>query len=237
MADDEDDRFLSRWARRKREAAHAERPADEAAAAPDAPLSSPAPLPSPMEDARGEDQPAVAEPPPDLPDPDTMSETEDFTVFLKKEVPDALRRRALRRLWRLNPVFANLDGLNDYDEDYTDAARVVKGLKTLYQAGRGMVLEDDPAPRETRDAAVAVEEGDIDDDTPTEDEAREGEPAIDEPVSSTAEDTAPSSVANAPSAEGPGLDPATVRPTEVAPRARKTAPSNALARRWGRFES
>lgn len=231
MAED-DDRFLSRWARRKREAAHAERSADEAAVAP---APSDAPLPSPMENARGKDQPAAAEPPPDLPDPDTMSETEDFTVFLKKEVPDALRRRALRRLWRLNPVFANLDGLNDYDEDYTDAARVVKGLKTLYQAGRGMVLEDDPAPRETRDAAAAVEEGDIDDDTTTEDEARDGEPAIDEPVPSTAEDIAPSSVANA--VEGSGLDAAAVRPAEVAPRARKTAPSNALARRWGRFES
>jgi hypothetical protein len=33
-----------------------------------------------------------------------------------------LRQRALRKLWTTNPALAVLDGLNDYDLDYTDAA-------------------------------------------------------------------------------------------------------------------
>ena len=60
--------------------------------------------------------------PEDLPDIESLDEHSDFTVFLKKGVPEALRRQALQRLWRSNPVFANLDGLAEYDEDYSDAA-------------------------------------------------------------------------------------------------------------------
>ena len=90
---------------------------------------------------------------PDLPDPDTLDADADFTVFLKDNVPEALRRRALRRLWRLDPVLANLDGLNDYDDDFTDAAMVVEGLKTLYQVGKGFVDNEDEnkADEETED--------------------------------------------------------------------------------------
>lgn len=74
----------------------------------------------------------------DLPDPDTLCEKDDFSRFLSAAVPERLRRRALRRLWTLNPVLANLDGLCDYAEDYTDAATVVSDMQTLYQVGKGM---------------------------------------------------------------------------------------------------
>ena len=84
---------------------------------------------------------------------DTLTEEADFTVFMNEAVPEALRRRALRRLWRLNPLYANLDGLNDYDQDYTDAATVVAGLKTLYKVGRGIVLSDEDAPPAAKDGA------------------------------------------------------------------------------------
>lgn len=76
----------------------------------------------------------------ELPDPDTFSLGDDIKGFMSKAVPEHLRRRALRRLWRLNPVLANLDGLNDYDGDFTDAATVVKGMKTAYQVGKGMLV-------------------------------------------------------------------------------------------------
>ncbi|OYX42672.1 MAG: hypothetical protein B7Z02_11825 [Rhodobacterales bacterium 32-67-9] len=75
----------------------------------------------------------------DLSDPDTMGPGDDFAAFMRAPVPDHLRRRALRRLWRSNPVLANLDGLVDHGEDYTDAATVVRGLATTYQVGRGML--------------------------------------------------------------------------------------------------
>ncbi len=48
----------------------------------------------------------------------------DFSVFMDAKVPKALKRMALRKLWRSNPILANIDGLNDYDEDFTDAAAV-----------------------------------------------------------------------------------------------------------------
>ncbi|MHA3977173.1 DUF3306 domain-containing protein [Halovulum sp. GXIMD14794] len=75
----------------------------------------------------------------DLPDPDTLEPGDDFTAFLRDVVPEHLRRRALRRLWRSNPVLANLDGLNDYDGDYTNAATDAPGLKTAYRVGKGLL--------------------------------------------------------------------------------------------------
>ncbi|MDP4032471.1 MAG: DUF3306 domain-containing protein [Pseudorhodobacter sp.] len=74
-----------------------------------------------------------------LQDPDTMQMGDDFAAFMRSAVPDRLRQRALRRLWRSNPVLANLDGLLDYGEDYTDAATVLPGMTTAYQVGRGML--------------------------------------------------------------------------------------------------
>lgn len=73
-----------------------------------------------------------------LPDPDKSELGMDIKGFLNNEIPEALRRRALRSLWRSNPVLAVLDGLNDYDEDYTISATPVGGVKTLYKVGQGM---------------------------------------------------------------------------------------------------
>ncbi|MGB3313721.1 MAG: DUF3306 domain-containing protein [Albidovulum sp.] len=74
-----------------------------------------------------------------LPDPDTMGQGDDFAAFLRSAVPERLRRRALRRLWRSNPVLANLDGLVDHGEDFTDKAVVVPGMMSTYQVGKGML--------------------------------------------------------------------------------------------------
>ena len=53
-------------------------------------------------------------------------------------MPQRLKTRALRHHWGTNPVLANLDGLLEYGEDYTDAARCVPGMKTAYKVGIGM---------------------------------------------------------------------------------------------------
>lgn len=90
----------------------------------------------------------------DLPEPEALETTEAVQDFLRHDLPQRLRARALRKLWRLNPVLANLDGLVDYGEDYTDAATVVDGLETVYQVGKGMLTalteapEADEAPQE-----------------------------------------------------------------------------------------
>ena len=61
-----------------------------------------------------------------LPDPESLSEGDDFSAFMSSAVPTRLRNRALRRLWATNPVLANIDGLVEYGEDYTDAATVIE---------------------------------------------------------------------------------------------------------------
>jgi hypothetical protein len=75
----------------------------------------------------------------DLADPDTLDNTDAVKDFLTHSLPQRLKTRALRRLWRLNPVLANVDGLVDYGEDFTDAATVIEGLQTAYQVGKGML--------------------------------------------------------------------------------------------------
>jgi len=75
----------------------------------------------------------------DLPDPSTLVMGDDFSVFMSKTVPDRIRRRALRILWRSNPVLANVDMLVDYGEDFTDAAMAVENIQTTYQVGKGML--------------------------------------------------------------------------------------------------
>lgn len=86
--------------------------------------------------------------------PEEMESPEEIQALLRAALPQRLKTRALRRLWRLNPVLANLDGLNDYDDDYTVAATAGQVVRTAYQVGRGFVTrmtETDTAPEATRD--------------------------------------------------------------------------------------
>lgn len=207
--------FLSRWARRKRAAgAEAKAPGDDRPAAKTVARA----VTEPPAAAGGE--PTVE--PEALPDPDTFTLDMDFTVFMRAGVPEAMRRRALRRLWRLNPVFANLDGLNDYDGDYTDAAMVQKGMKTAYRIGRGYLAGDDEPPEDAPNAPEAPEE-------------------LAEPPADSPDDTTAIAVA-AESREGDAL---TAAPDPVAPQAADSAPREparskartlrrpARERRWG----
>ncbi len=130
VANSGDDDFLSRWSRRKRGAL----PEDAAAE----PAAQVAEVESSDREAEGDPE-VIAQ----LPDIDVMDDSSDFTVFLQTGVPEALRRRALRKLWRVNPVLANLDGLNDYDEDYTQMGVLGEGLKTLYKVGKGFVTDEE----------------------------------------------------------------------------------------------
>jgi len=142
----QEDSFVSRWSRRKRDA----RSEEESAAVPGAATESVEETESPEGDP-AEGDPAQGDPEvvAKLPDIDSLDESSDFTPFMAKVVPEVLRRRALRKLWRLNPMFAHLDGLNDYDEDFTDAAALLAEVKTIYKVGKGMVSKE-PAADENR---------------------------------------------------------------------------------------
>ena len=98
-----------------------------------------------------------------LPDPDTMAKGDDFSAFMAKAVPDRIRRRALRKLWVSNPALANLDGLLDYGEDFTDSAKVIENLQTAYQVGKGMLAHVEELARQ---AQQDREEGDAEDAAP-----------------------------------------------------------------------
>jgi len=99
-----------------------------------------------------------------LPDPDSLGLGDDFKAFMSKSVPQHLRKRALRKLWRSNPVLACVDGLNDYDDDYLAQSLGQGVIKTSYQVGKGMLahlLEVERlknADPETATLAVAVDE-------------------------------------------------------------------------------
>lgn len=125
-----------------------------------------------------------------LPDPDQLQAGDDVSGFMAKAVPDRLRRRALRRLWRLNPVLANVDGLVDYGEDYTDAACVIENIPTAYQVGKGMLAHIE---------ALAAEAEEI-----------EPEPLTEEPEPEVVDEPMPEPVimAEAEDPEGVELSPA-----------------------------
>lgn len=91
-----------------------------------------------------------------LPDPDSLQPGDSILDFMAKAVPDRLRRRALRRLWAINPTLANLDGLIDYGEDYTDAACVIENLQTAYQVGRGMLAHVEELARQAEAQTLAL---------------------------------------------------------------------------------
>ncbi|KUO57658.1 MAG: hypothetical protein APF80_07570 [Alphaproteobacteria bacterium BRH_c36] len=82
---------------------------------------------------------------------DKLDYDSDYKQFMEKDVSSEARHKALRKLWVSNPVLANMDGLDDYCEDYTDAAVCMpKGtMKTLYQYGRGFLDDDEVAEWES----------------------------------------------------------------------------------------
>lgn len=130
----------------------------------------------------------------DLPSIDGLTAQSDYTVFLQKNVPETLRKAALRKLWGSDPVLANLDGLNDYDDDYTVVTAMTMD-DTLYRVGRGL-LDDVSAlelPPDATPARSRAAEGDADSEptaaleTPLADEVR----ADEEPAHNVAPDAVP----------------------------------------------
>jgi hypothetical protein len=235
---EDDTNFLSRWARRKQ----AVREAEEVPAEPAEAATEPA---AETDDAR---RPLTEEEVAALPDPDTLGPGDDFKAFLRQGVPEDLKRRALRRLWRSNPVFGFLDGMNDYDLDYTDAATVVANLKTVFQVGKGVVLPEDEQAAEPvtarADAAQEALDGKAKPETDSlESDASEaaGEPETEpasgpEPATEDRDragaDHIPEVERTAPGARLPGLEPEPLQAREAAPDRPR---GRAALRRWGGF--
>ncbi|WP_187428876.1 hypothetical protein ROLI_016700 [Roseobacter fucihabitans] len=91
-----------------------------------------------------------------LPDPEGLAAGDDFAAFMAKEVPQHLKNKALRVLWRSNPVLACVDGLNDYDEDFHAAALAAEPIKTAYQVGKGMMAHIEEMARQQEAAQASA---------------------------------------------------------------------------------
>lgn len=111
-----EEKFIHRWSRRKQADQQDEMLAD--------PLPDPQPVATATDQADLQTAPAVAaDAQPaltdaDMPPLDSLTGDSDFSVFMSPKVSDQLRVQALRKLFHL-PAFNVTDGLNDYDEDYT----------------------------------------------------------------------------------------------------------------------
>ena len=140
MSDDKERLTLSRWSRRKLEAARAKAP-------------SPVP-PPPIEAAPVAATPApVAEA---LPPVDSLTIDSDFAAFLSPKVDEAVKRAALRKLFG-DPRFNVMDGLDVYIDDYTKADPIPEDVLAKLADAYKTLTEDVPpeaaSPAEPASAA------------------------------------------------------------------------------------
>jgi len=159
--------FLSRWARRKREAGQVPRdaPRDAPTDAPiDALTDSPAQTPAsaaPAEDAAAGQQPQTAPQPTidlsTLPPIESITAATDIRGYLAPGVPAELTRAALRRAWVADPHIRDFVGIAENQWDFTDP-NGVPGFGTfgpLDDVGRlvaRVIGMDDSAAEESGDA-------------------------------------------------------------------------------------
>jgi hypothetical protein len=151
---DRDEGFLSRWSRLKQD----ERDQKSVAAVEENTQEETSPVTTVT--VPDVDPPAETEDPnADLPPIESLDKDSDYTVFLRAGVAPELRKQALGKLWRSDPVFANLDGLLEYGEDFSLPFKNRTAVATLYQVGKGMMeavlRESPPADEASPDETVA----------------------------------------------------------------------------------
>jgi hypothetical protein len=69
----------------------------------------------------------------------------DYRRFMANAVPDDVRNRALRQLWSSSDLIAEPDELDEFREDFRDAAKVVPAAlaRSAYRIGSGFIDDDD----------------------------------------------------------------------------------------------
>ena len=152
------DAFLSRWAKRKAEARKPHQADDELpASAEEQAEAQTTTLPETEEDEALSDE-ALCEKY-ELPHPEQCEQPEQLDEYFKKPLPDRLKQLAMRRMWRINPLFRFADEMVEYGENYTDAATVIPDMQTAYQVGKGYLekLLKEQEKKEAAEAAQALE--------------------------------------------------------------------------------
>jgi len=120
-----------------------------------------------------------------LPNPENIKKEKGLDLFFKDGIPDRLRQIALRKVWKLNPIIRFADAeINDYHEDFTDAATVIEGMQTAYQVGRGYLSEiiegknEDGIDGEVKEKDDVASQSDIK--TPSKKSVKEEKPIVDD---------------------------------------------------------
>jgi Protein of unknown function (DUF3306) len=110
---DENEGFLNRWSRLKRKEAATQEPTRPSEPAPPAAGAAVAPLKTLEE--------IIAE----LPKLEDLVPGQDLSLFMRAEVPTALRNQALRRMWLIDPAIRDFVGeALDYGYDYNTPGAV-----------------------------------------------------------------------------------------------------------------
>jgi Protein of unknown function (DUF3306) len=117
MADEPDTPFLSRWVHRKQQAKRTPEKRDSPEAS-----EAVAGVALPVADRAPEAAPEPAFDPATLPKVEDLTAESDITAFLRKGVPDELKRLALRRVWSLDPQIRDFIEVaeNQYDWNAVD---------------------------------------------------------------------------------------------------------------------
>jgi len=155
----DDQGFLKRWSRLKQEEAGAQPEAASPEVVPEEKVEANALTETGAAAEADEEAPFD---PADLPDIDSLTKESDFTGFLKEGVPEKLRHMALQKLWRSDPALAVLDGLNDYDEDFSMVGKVAEKIVSGYKPGRGYADDEDETEEDGTETA-GMEDSDIED--------------------------------------------------------------------------
>jgi hypothetical protein len=93
----------------------------------------------------------------DLSDPEALLANlrpdSDFAVFLREEIGEEVRRKALKTLFA-DPQFNVMDGLDIYIDDYSIADPIPPEMLAAMNQARGLLFDDAPATEATVQAAA-----------------------------------------------------------------------------------
>jgi uncharacterized protein DUF3306 len=153
----EQEKFLKRWSRRKRQTAE-----DSARAAEDERIASAGDAESGEPSVPAAPPAAAAEPafdPASLPPLESIVANSDIRAFLRPGVPASLTRAALRRAWSADPAIRDFVGLSENSWDFT-APGGVPGFGPLDPAEVPRLLAEvfGPATREKVQSALEAVE-------------------------------------------------------------------------------
>ena len=89
----------------------------------------------------------------ELPDLDSLGDDSDYSMFMSSEVDENLKKLALRKLFKA-PFFNVMDGLNDYDDDFT----TFEALGDIVTSDMKFHQERKKAEQEEREREAAAKE-------------------------------------------------------------------------------